>query len=155
MQSIMEKLPDKKKIAAGAAVVVLAAAGWQLYSVLVACCFAHSTAGIQLVKACRIVGRQLLVGNCGCQLCISSLYALVYILRVNGHQNLAGVYPVAYVDKTGSDSAGSLKGQLAFVASTHLAGIYGGGIDDAFANRHSPAFGVCLPAASHNLPSTP
>ena len=32
MQSIMEKLPDKKKIAAGAAVVVLAAAGWQLYS---------------------------------------------------------------------------------------------------------------------------
>ena len=32
MQSIMEKLPDKKKLAAGAAVVVLAAAGWQLYS---------------------------------------------------------------------------------------------------------------------------
>ena len=35
MQSIMEKipkLPDKKKLVAGAAVVVLAAAGWQLYS---------------------------------------------------------------------------------------------------------------------------
>lgn len=35
MQSIMEKLPklpDKKKLVAGAAAVVLAAAGWQLYS---------------------------------------------------------------------------------------------------------------------------
>ena len=35
MQSIMEKLPklpDKKKLVAGAAVIVLAAAGWQLYS---------------------------------------------------------------------------------------------------------------------------
>ena len=113
---------------------------------MVARCFAHSTAGIQLVKACRIIGCQLLVGNCGCQLCISCFHALVYILRVNRHQNLAGVYTVAYVDKTGSDSAGSLEGQLTFVAPTHLTGINGGGIDNAFAHRHSPDDGdvICL-----------
>ena len=124
----------------------------QLGVVLVARCFAHSTAGIQLVKACRIVGRQLLVGNGGCQLRIGCFYALVYILRINRHKNLAGVYPVAYVDKTGSDSAGSLEGQLAFVASAHLTGINGRGIGNAFADRHSPDDGdvVCLLRLMHN-----
>ena len=59
---------------------------------------------------------------------------------------------VAYVDKTGSDSAGSLEGQLAFITSAHLAGIYGGGIGNAFANRHSPDDGdvVCLLWLMHN-----
>ena len=87
-----------------------------------------------------------MVGNGRCQLCIGCFHALVYILRVNRHQNLAGVYPVAYVDKTGSDSAGSLKGQLAFVAPAHLTGINSRGIDNAFAYRHCPDDGdvVCL-----------